>query len=504
MLARVRAPGGRGPARLGHAGARRACATGSRPSCARLGGTGRARRRSPTSTLGRPLRARERHRRTSAPQAAGASRCARTATRGRGATRTPTPRIRRVPVPGANDAGSGVAVLLEVAERMRAAPPPVGVDLVFLDGEDLGTRERAGRILPRLAATPRACPRRATRRARWRRSCSTWSATATSASDAERNSSERATNLVALVLEAARATGARASSTTRCAGRSSTTTSRSSTPACRRWTSSTSTTRPGTRTATRPTRSSAASLAEVAARRRLARLREPARASLSRAVPPRRGAGQRVVAPPENAAGPPRAGARRSRQLRGAAPSPAAVPWPAADLPRSGGIRVLCGQEWGRCDHSVFCLRGSPKWKSGKKFASWPTPGRGGRVRAGGRRTVVRRAASRDPGVSSTSRGASRLGDCARVQPATLGLSRHESDDSGRLSPRGEFARARPAAADTRARGTFRRPARDAGHCIEPRDGRRNWEGELLGARGRARRACGRTKARNSGSSGPE
>jgi Zn-dependent M28 family amino/carboxypeptidase len=40
--------------------------------------------------------------------------------------------------PGANDAGSGVAVLLEVAEQMYAKPPAVGVDLVFLDGEDFG------------------------------------------------------------------------------------------------------------------------------------------------------------------------------------------------------------------------------------------------------------------------------------------------------------------------------------------------------------------------------
>ena len=42
------------------------------------------------------------------------------------------------PVPGANDAGSGVAVLLEVAELMHARAPAVGVDLVFLDGEDFG------------------------------------------------------------------------------------------------------------------------------------------------------------------------------------------------------------------------------------------------------------------------------------------------------------------------------------------------------------------------------
>lgn len=42
------------------------------------------------------------------------------------------------PGPGANDGASGTAVLLEVARALRAAPPRVGVDLVFFDGEDCG------------------------------------------------------------------------------------------------------------------------------------------------------------------------------------------------------------------------------------------------------------------------------------------------------------------------------------------------------------------------------
>ena len=42
------------------------------------------------------------------------------------------------PLPGANDGGSGVAVLLEVAEHLSRHPPPVQVDLVFFDGEDQG------------------------------------------------------------------------------------------------------------------------------------------------------------------------------------------------------------------------------------------------------------------------------------------------------------------------------------------------------------------------------
>ena len=44
------------------------------------------------------------------------------------------------PVPGANDGGSGVAVLLGVMDalRMRPLPASVGVDLLFVDGEDYG------------------------------------------------------------------------------------------------------------------------------------------------------------------------------------------------------------------------------------------------------------------------------------------------------------------------------------------------------------------------------
>jgi hypothetical protein len=47
------------------------------------------------------------------------------------------------PVPGANDGASGVAVLLEVAELMRATTPPRMVELVFLDAEDQGRATHA-------------------------------------------------------------------------------------------------------------------------------------------------------------------------------------------------------------------------------------------------------------------------------------------------------------------------------------------------------------------------
>lgn len=46
-------------------------------------------------------------------------------------------------VAGANDGASGVAVLLEVARTLKAMPPPIGVDLVLFDGEDLGTAGRS-------------------------------------------------------------------------------------------------------------------------------------------------------------------------------------------------------------------------------------------------------------------------------------------------------------------------------------------------------------------------
>ncbi|MGH7612596.1 MAG: M28 family peptidase [Gemmatimonadales bacterium] len=44
----------------------------------------------------------------------------------------------RQPVPGASDGASGVAVLLGVADALKANPPAQGVDLLFVDGEDYG------------------------------------------------------------------------------------------------------------------------------------------------------------------------------------------------------------------------------------------------------------------------------------------------------------------------------------------------------------------------------
>ncbi|MGH7509464.1 MAG: M28 family peptidase [Gemmatimonadales bacterium] len=51
---------------------------------------------------------------------------------------SPRSRDSTQPVPGANDGGSGVALLLGVADALKRGPPVVGVDLLFVDGEDYG------------------------------------------------------------------------------------------------------------------------------------------------------------------------------------------------------------------------------------------------------------------------------------------------------------------------------------------------------------------------------
>ena len=42
------------------------------------------------------------------------------------------------PILGANDGASGVAVLLELAKIMKDNPPPIGIDILLVDGEDYG------------------------------------------------------------------------------------------------------------------------------------------------------------------------------------------------------------------------------------------------------------------------------------------------------------------------------------------------------------------------------
>jgi glutaminyl-peptide cyclotransferase len=48
------------------------------------------------------------------------------------------PSARATPVPGANDNASGVGLLLALAEVLKRNAPPIGVDLLLVDGEDYG------------------------------------------------------------------------------------------------------------------------------------------------------------------------------------------------------------------------------------------------------------------------------------------------------------------------------------------------------------------------------
>jgi len=48
---------------------------------------------------------------------------------------------RRLPIDGANDGGSGVAVLLEIARQLGTEPPSTGVDILLVDAEDSGSQD---------------------------------------------------------------------------------------------------------------------------------------------------------------------------------------------------------------------------------------------------------------------------------------------------------------------------------------------------------------------------
>ena len=45
---------------------------------------------------------------------------------------------RRLPMPGANDPASGVGLLVALGDALKKTPPAVGVDFLFVDGEDYG------------------------------------------------------------------------------------------------------------------------------------------------------------------------------------------------------------------------------------------------------------------------------------------------------------------------------------------------------------------------------
>jgi len=51
---------------------------------------------------------------------------------------------RQLPVPGANDGASGVALFVALGDALKKNPPAQGVDLLFVDGEDYGSFDGAG------------------------------------------------------------------------------------------------------------------------------------------------------------------------------------------------------------------------------------------------------------------------------------------------------------------------------------------------------------------------
>lgn len=53
----------------------------------------------------------------------------------------PNPANHRKPIDGADDGGSGVGALLEIARQIGQKDPGVGIDIIFFDAEDYGTPE---------------------------------------------------------------------------------------------------------------------------------------------------------------------------------------------------------------------------------------------------------------------------------------------------------------------------------------------------------------------------
>jgi hypothetical protein len=49
------------------------------------------------------------------------------------------PAQRNLPMPGANDGASGVGLLVALGDALKKTPPSVGVDFLFVDGEDYGS-----------------------------------------------------------------------------------------------------------------------------------------------------------------------------------------------------------------------------------------------------------------------------------------------------------------------------------------------------------------------------
>jgi hypothetical protein len=54
---------------------------------------------------------------------------------------------RVLPIPGANDGAAGVGLFVALADMLKKAPPTVGVDLLFVDGEDYGDFDKSADVL---------------------------------------------------------------------------------------------------------------------------------------------------------------------------------------------------------------------------------------------------------------------------------------------------------------------------------------------------------------------
>ena len=52
------------------------------------------------------------------------------------------------PIDGANDGGSGVGILLEIARQLKNKAPEIGVDIVLFDVEDQGQPDNGSRYIP--------------------------------------------------------------------------------------------------------------------------------------------------------------------------------------------------------------------------------------------------------------------------------------------------------------------------------------------------------------------
>jgi len=121
----------------------------------------------------------------------------------------PDTSARRTPCPGANDGGSGVAVLLEVGECLAKRRSAVGVDLVFFDAEDMGRASHPDEFSIGAKGYARRLPPAGDAARPVAAFLFDMVGDRKLAIPVESISAQRAANLAAVVVEGARATGAR-------------------------------------------------------------------------------------------------------------------------------------------------------------------------------------------------------------------------------------------------------------------------------------------------------